>query len=127
MFISSLCKGMAYAAPEEGEMEEYGLLITLIAMAIGFLLGCSRFGKLSWLLERFPPPWAKRADDRCRKCGSGNTMPAVTKYLGWRGETPLAVPRTPCRICTDCGDVVLSEAVQKRLDHVIRHARAHTL
>lgn len=68
----------------------------------------------------------------CTICKTGQTSPGRVAVTLQRGESVVVIKDVPARVCVDCGEYYLEEAVAERIhslgeDAVERHAEVEVL
>lgn len=56
---------------------------------------------------------------KCLSCKNGDMMPSTTTYFTEFNSCMLIIKNVPCMKCEQCGEIVFSASVYRKIEHIV--------
>lgn len=63
---------------------------------------------------------------KCLSCKHGDMFPSTTTYFTEFNNCMLIIKYVPCMKCEQCGEVVFSTSVRRKIEHIVANVKKLT-
>lgn len=63
---------------------------------------------------------------KCLSCKHGDMLPSTTTYFTEFNSCMLIIKNVPCMKCEQCGEVVFSTSVHRKIEHIVANVKKLT-